>query len=299
MTKNIIEDFYIFFKIKKFCEIEPVSIISRHDKSIRFTNSTTSVMKPLFLNKNGIRNKYFLVQPAMGTQGLMYRMKKSYIGKYSSYFVSLGCIYPLDSINEAFLDCVNILEKFGFKLDEYEIEIYHKDKDLIKICSLLNFNYKINTNDSKPFRHKYGLENIFGRNIQVKSKSNEYELACITIIEEKNNSIAVEFSMDSTQVIAARDKSLHSILTLDHDLIKRDEFTKDNYKNVLTLVDSCNIVSILMSEGLKPVSRGRSGILRNFLKEAIFYSKKLDIDKENLINYIQRERHERIGELFF
>lgn len=54
-----------------------------------------------------------------------------------------------------------------------------------------------------------------------------------------------------------------------------------------------------MSEGLKPVSRGRSGILRNFLKEAIFYSKKLDIDKENLINYIQRVRHERIGELVF
>ncbi|MDP3900675.1 MAG: hypothetical protein Q8Q23_06395 [bacterium] len=301
MKKNLIENFYFYFKNKEFFEVESVGIISKHDKSIRFTNSTTSVMKPLLLDKNGINKKYFLIQPSMGTQGLIYRMKNNYIGKYSSYFVSLGCLYPICMINEVFLDCIDFLRKNGFNRCDYEFEVYSKDKDFIKICNLLNISYYINTVDSKPFRHKYGLETIFGRNIQVKNKFNEYELACITIIEEKNNGIAIELSIDSTQIIAANKRLSHSIFSLDvcSSPTNENEYVGKHYKNILTLIDSCNIVAVLMSEGLKPVSRGRSGILKNFLKEAIFHSIELKISKESLILYIFKLREKRIEEILF
>lgn len=66
-------------------EIPFVSLVSSHDPSIRFTNSTTSVMKPLLKSPLASNETVFLAQPALGSQGLDYWVQNKKFGRFASY----------------------------------------------------------------------------------------------------------------------------------------------------------------------------------------------------------------------
>ena len=82
--------------------LDPVSLVANHDPTLRFTNSTTSVMKPYILDpKLSLDSTMCLIQPAMGAQGIHAWRDRRYLGPYASYFHSMGILYPASKGEEA------------------------------------------------------------------------------------------------------------------------------------------------------------------------------------------------------
>ena len=87
-TIGIINRFREVCVANGFNEETAVPVVSHHDPSIRFTNSTTSVFKPFLQGTKEMGDGVFLIQPAIGLQGVEYWSKSHSFGPFSSFFYS-------------------------------------------------------------------------------------------------------------------------------------------------------------------------------------------------------------------
>lgn len=280
-NKEIILKIRDFFIRNGAIEVEGVGLVHHQDSTINFTNSTTSVMKNLILDSENIKNRehFFLIQPALGTQGIKYRTENSEFGNYSSYFLSIGNLYFNYDLKSIIESMVNLTKILNLNSKCLEIHFFKEDKDILS--EITNFNLKIITNSNiKPFRHKYGLEDIFGRNLILyfNNGTNFYELFYLTIIEKEKRQTCIELACDSTQILSAINGLQHSIMSLPgyKVFVATTEIDKVN-NEFLSILDSLTVIFMLMYEGLKPISRGKGGILRKFFKEALLLKMHLNI----------------------
>ena len=293
---NIIEITKALIKIFRKCclsaglfEENSISLISHHDKSIRFTNSTTSVFKS-FMSTYGTLDKSngaFLIQPAMGLQGYNYWIKNNKFGNFSSFFYSFGTMSAFKDSKE----CVQLAYKVVSKIFPLQKDIllycYYKDTDIINLVSSNFENVQIIKNTNMKFRHTYGLDNVVGRDALLAYENNGEKIIYgnISIIEIDGIPSFIEFSFDSTLIISALLKehavfclpSVYSIGALD---------TKNTLDYKLALCDFLDLLCNLVIEGLDFGSRGRSRNLRKILEEIIELCKIFDITKDSLMKMI-------------
>lgn len=246
-------------------EIPHRSLISKHDPTIRFTNSTTSVMKPLLNSRTPIESVYYMAQPALGTQGLDYWQNNHKFGIYASYFMSLGAIYPLGSIEELLSDTFRLTEDWRVPLD-IKLEAYDYDLDIVE---RLNHTQELEvqlTSVEQHHRHSYGLPDLSGRNINLTTSlanGPERVIGNITLISNQRKDTAWELSFDSTTVGEVVFGLNHA--TEAHHSCRSVTLSESE----IAAVDFTYVAAPLMCEGLRPRSRGRNGILKRFMTELI------------------------------
>ncbi len=248
-------------------------LISYHDKTIRFTNSTTSVLKPLL--EEGVPTPgVFLIQPAMGQQGRIAWQKDKILGPYASYFNSLGTLQPPDFLQVSALSGYDFIRDY-LQVDPKNIvvKIYAEDEDLIKAFTDQSISILIDADPAKAadYRHRYGMYNLSGRNANYSIYDNSgilKEVGNLTLIERECVPIAVEVSYDSTTLLSATMQLEHPILALPASSILSDvdAFGQGKITNEgLIFADSLNVSMALILDGLGPSSRGRGRNLRNFI----------------------------------
>lgn len=254
-------------------EQERKPLVSHHDKTIRFTNSTTSVLKP-FLDEVVPTPGVFLIQPAIGQQGRIAWQKDRILGPYASYFYSLGTLQPPEFLRISALEGYNFIRDY-LQVDPKNIavKIYAQDEELVKAFTSQPINTLISGDPARinDYRHRYGMENVFGRNANYSIYDNSgvlKEVGNLTLIEREGVPIAVEVSYDTTTLLSAVINLEHPILALsasttlsDANALSQGRITNEE----LVFSDSLNVSMALILDGLEPSSRGRGRNLRDFI----------------------------------
>lgn len=268
---EVVQTFRDYYNRRHHIELGRVSLVSHHDPSILFTNSTTSVMKPLFVDVDLPAEPAYLAQPAMGQQGLHYWKKDHTFGPYASYFASLGALYPVNRAEDSVEDIIAIPQALGASIDRLSFAVHESDEDLAKLIEAAGIPFEVHS-DEGDFRHTYGLDNITGRNINIEMENKQgvrRTLGNLTLIQAaEKGPVAYEVSFDSTTATALVQGLGHPVEAhyLPYGPADSDES--------IVAVDTLSVSAALLSEGLRPVSRGRSGVLRKFLLEFLSLSKK-------------------------
>jgi hypothetical protein len=254
-------------------EEQRVSLISRHDPSITFTNSTTSVMKPYISGDRLIpESGIFLSQPAMGSQGIRGWLKDGIISPYSSYFISYGVLYPHNKLLEAVTNLSDLaLQAWGLTPEDLRLH-YHADDAILEdaLSAAVGSIMVVSENSSiMPFRHSYGMPDVTGKNTNLQILVNEgtyRDIGNLTLILNGEQPLAWEVSFDSSPVVAAMANRAHVIAAtpMAACITKFNEGSMTHEE--LVAVDCLNVCTALALEGMQPRSRGASGIMRKFFK---------------------------------
>lgn len=258
-----------FFHNAGFEELERKSLISKHDRSIRFTNSTSSVMKPFFQD-NAMEQKVMLIQPALGFQGINYWYQEQKIDRFSSYFYSFGIMCGTDNLNEIIaLSLKFLMEVLCVDRDSLFVQVHHTQ--LSSFNKLIKCDVQVMKDhfDEDYYIHHFGIEHVIGKTACFTIKNgNRYDyIGSVIVLEKEGVPIAIEFSFDSTLFLAAV-KNSHPILELPGGQICYSEiFDNMEEKYRLILIDLLNVCVALNFEGLSAGSRGRRGNMRKILRE--------------------------------
>lgn len=268
----LIDDYRGFFGNKGAFEVHRQPLIAHHDPTIHFTNSTTSVMKPYIEAALPLESCTYLTQPAMGAQGIGFWLSDRKLGPFSSYFTSLGSIYPEDDSDIALQDMLALaLDIWDLDPKRLHVEVHSSDRDLGELLSNAKVEAYIFDDNMARFRHRYGLAETSGRNINLCFKKNDGtirqlgSLTHIMCLPSKTN--LWEVSFDSTPVLESQLNLEHPILSLPISARIRDILGHSDESLVAS--DCAAVASALLLEGLEPTSRGKSGILRKFFKEYV------------------------------
>lgn len=285
-TIGLIDHFKTLFANSHFVDMDTVSLVSHHDTSIMFTNSTTSVMKPYLLNPLSIpKPGLSLVQPALGMQGVEYWLEQNEFGRYSSFFLSFGVLISLDS-QQICSDIVSDFLNAYFKTETIVYKIHPEHKNMLigleKAFSVIESFGE----DEVHYKHKYGLSNLAGFDILIGVNINEemYSFGNISVIWNDTKPIAIEFSVDSTLLLSALQHT-HSVLCLPAYDVAKEIGIGNGSKRLLPFLDFSELTCMLCIDGLCFGSRGRSGKLKRIFKESIKLSMLMGISERDFIRF--------------
>ncbi|MFZ3010092.1 MAG: hypothetical protein WA030_03690 [Candidatus Microsaccharimonas sp.] len=291
--ESVINDFRDYYSAKSDTrELASESLVSHHDPSIRFTNSTTSVMKPLLLEPSALDQVTYLAQPAMGQQGLFYWQRDHVFGPYASYFASLGALYPTEQQEQSLVDMIAIAKQWCIEDDQLALAVHESDEDLAEFADNASIPIRIGS-DEDDFRHSYGLETIIGRNLNLEMRDRSHTLRTLgnlTLIQTiEGQPLSYEVSFDSTTATSFAHKLAHPVFA--HYQLSDETGNGES----LATSDTLSVTAALLVEGLTPVSKGRSGTLRKFMLEYIRLAKNLyGATNTEITNTLKQASHEEI-----
>lgn len=266
-------------------ELQSVPLIAHHDDTIRFTNSTTSVMKRILLNDGYPGDRTYLVQPAMGTQGIVAWERDGRLGPYPSYFHSMGSVYPIEMSVQAVREMVEVAEQIGFELSSLFYMVSAADTEIIDTLKRAEVQHQVDESSRiGAYRHSYGNDRLAGRNANVftrRADGSAHSLGNLTCIERDGNPVAWEVSYDSTHVIARLNQLDHPIDAFTHQL----QIPEIIERRVAS--DAAMVTSVLLHEGLQPRSKGKNGMLRKFMRTYVELGIKVS-EPEELVDMLGR-----------
>lgn len=248
-----------------------VPLSADHDPTLRFTNSTTSVMKSYLRGEQPLtENGVYLTQPAMGSQGIRYWLRDGHLGPYASYFTSCGALYPASSGARSMEAMMSIAcDVWQIPSDDLVLQVYEADLSLAALSRNLGITAQ-QMPDVDLFRHSYGMETIMGKNMNLVANIGEGQTLVVgnlTLISDAEQPVAWEVSYDSTPTIAARTERAHAIATLPAAALIGG--TAPMSTEQLVAADCVSVTAALVLEGFEPRSRGKEGVLRKFYKEYV------------------------------
>lgn len=299
---EIINSFSETFELEEYIKHEPyVSLISDIDHSVRFIGSTTNVFKKYLKEDIAIpKEGYFLVQKCLRTRNTNTLFDDNTIPEWSSYFTAMGAIAPSQSIDKLSETTMKFLSSSKIDEDRIRISVSSSDTDLLEIIKQLNKNYKFSLDiagldNIDRYRHKYGEENISGRNFNISiknQKTNEFkDIGNIILIEKGNTPIAAEMGIGVETLISKKFNLNNSIEASPISKIIK-------YKSGLTtkFSDTLSVVVVMLKEKIIPGSRDKARLLRTNLLALTYFKHKLGIEIEEIKKYVDDYEKEEFGE---
>ncbi|MFA6386611.1 MAG: hypothetical protein WCW04_02480 [Candidatus Paceibacterota bacterium] len=301
LYSETINSFSNVFGSEGYIKHEPcTSLISGIDHSVRFIGSTTNVFKKYLKEDIPIpKEGYFLVQKCLRTRNTNTLFDDSIIPEWSSYFTAMGAIAPFDAINKLSDTTMKFLSSLKIDENRIRIDVSSLDTDLLEIIKKLNKNYKFSINitdegNIDSYRHKYGEENISGRNFNISiknQKTNEFkDIGNIILIEKNNIPIATEMGIGVGTLISKKFNLSNSIEASSISKIIK-------YKSGLTtkFSDTLSVVVVMLKEKITPGSRDKARLLRTNLLALTYFKHKLDIGIEEIKKYVDDYEKEEFG----
>ncbi len=268
---------------------KPAEITSDIDSSVRFIGSITNLFKKRILGLDLPESGYFTIQPCLRTHNQKSFEEPDSPIKWGSFFTMLGSAAPSSTYEHS---CATAWQYFteGLNIDQKNIvvQVSADDEDLQKFWKLnSNVEMEVGKQDSKYYRWKYGNQDMFGRGITigVNSQRDEAykEVGNIIKIEKAGKEIAVESGFGVEAIIARIFGLSHTLMSSGiakaFDLRAQDNSDMSRYKLADALFGTC----IIIKNGVKPGSRDRARILRNYIKAVCLYACRLNLTLRDII----------------
>ena len=292
-TCVLLQTFYNSCKKNNLQIQKPASLTSYHDPSIRFTNSTTSVLKPYIMKNIPFPTEgVFLMQPAMGLQGVNYWKETTTFGRFSSFFYSLGIMCPMNSLSTCIKAALAFLSSMICNMSSIDFSYCTVDASILHdiLHTLGEHNIReINQTALEEFRHTYGIPEVVGIDVIISSKTEygEIEFGNFSVICKNEIPQCVEFSVDSTLLLSAILKR-HAVCCLPVvDAICKIPILRSQDCFSMAFLDFVNLACMMTMDGLKPKSRGRNGNLKEICMLIQNLAERLDISPEILKQIIE------------
>ena len=274
ITDKILSDFKECFSNFGYIEHPDVQISSKIDKSVWLIGSTISVFKQYLINEKIPDKGYFLIQRCIRTQNLQ-KITKGEKLDWASYFRSIGTLSPYSRLSEVGMEIWKFFTQYlKISQNNIKIRVSSNDTDLLNIwpTDIFSNTLEIDSKEPKYYKHKYGMENVFGRNlnfaIRQGNTENFQDIGNLIVIEKDNIPIAVELAFGVSTIIARMN-------CLDNAIQSSAICSVIDYKEKLSyLIDSLAVVIHLMHEGIKPNASNMTGrILRAYIRNVKSYYK--------------------------
>ncbi len=299
-----INTFSEVFKSNGYIEHEPhKSLVSDVDHSVRFIGSTTNVFKK-YLKESEDKlpeNGYFLVQKCLRTRNTNTLFDDNVIPEWSSYFTAMGAMAPADNLAKLSEATMKFLSELKIESNRIKINVSSKDADLVECLRKLKEKFEFTiaidgVENQEYYRHKYGEENIIGRNFNISiknQKTHQYnDIGNIIIIEKENVPTAVEMGIGVGTLISKKFNLGTSIEASPISKIIR-------YKPDLTakFSDALSTSVVMLREKITPGSRDKARLLRTNLLALTYFKHKLEIEFEQIKKYIDDYEKDEFGEV--
>jgi hypothetical protein len=244
-----------------YTEQRRVGLVRHHDPSIRFTNSTISVLKAHL--DAPVKERVFLVQPAIRLRNLAYWQEHGHMSGFGCYFIALGTLSPPELIADVHAESADLLVNgLGIRPSRVLLRCSSADVDLCQAAARYGLQVEIDGYAPVRYRHVFGIDGVTGRNtnLAIITRQGPMDVANVIIIERRGQPIAVESAYGVNMVLAQRDQLAHPVLASVGAAALSYGVTS------FISLDALGAAVGLLGEGLRPVARGRGGKLRTFLK---------------------------------
>jgi len=275
------EAFSCFFETKGYIRHNPVLISSGIDPTTYFIGSHISVFKPYLQNSVIPSPGYYLVQDCIRTQNLNLYFSGDKDFEWASFFTSLGLLTPSYRPDEVYLDAMKYLLSLGLDEDDIRIRVCSTHADLLYASEGTWIKREVDTMPQTYYRHKLGLEDIFGRNLNIalrkRGTSKFADVGNVIVIEKDGTPVATELALGTSTI-------LKQAYGLDHIMdcfnINGLEKVKPNMRRKME--DAILVVVTLYREGLRPGSKGKNRLLGQYLKSISYFKRKSMLSMESL-----------------
>jgi hypothetical protein len=282
-----------YFSSLKYLEHKPERICSGIDPSVRFIGSHISVFKQYLISETIPDSGYYIVQDCLRTRNAKYLFDDNYLPEWASYFPSLGIIVQPNQLNGVVRHIFNFLiAQLNIPHKNIRIRINKKDDDLFDAidnytkCENLKMELEYDTKPEAYYRHKFGINNISGRNFNISlrnGKANTFsDIGNVIFIENSGRKIGIEVALGATT-------TLKQILGLNHVLDCFPILGLSTTNEIITrkLEDAIIVSTRLFREGLKPLgSDNKERLFRTYLRSISYFRNKSNISLNSLSEII-------------
>jgi len=297
--RNIIDSFFNYFLDLSYLLHEPVKIHSGIDTSVHYIGAHISVLKKYLINDNVPEKGFVMSQPCVRTQNLKKYSDDFYIPNWGSFFHSLGALVRIDKIEEATAQTFDLLRNvWGINEEDIILRVSKKDKDLMALAKANASSEFLEVDTMNPiyYRHKFGLETIFGRSFNIAlrdyEKNTYSDIGNIIILEDRNKPVGVEIALGTSTVL----KQVHGLShVLDcHPLLGTDIIEQ---KSIRLKLEDCIITSMhLYHQGLEPSNKHITNrLMRKYMKNIAKVLEKGYFSEDNFLNMIKRYEKSEFG----
>lgn len=239
-------------------------VVSRHDPSIRFTNSTISSLKPLIALDPVPPT--FLCQPALRLRNLDHYLDVGDCSPFGCSFHAFGALWPASGLEAA---CALAHEVLGALLPAERLVLRGApvDADLLAAGRSTGWRVATAAGPLDPFRHVFGLDGTTGRNVNlaltgVGASGRTVDVGNVIVLEQDGRVRAVELAFGVNMLLlVGRDLDHPVLATPAADVLGPGH---DHAPDLMAL-DALMASAVLCLDGLRPVSRGRNGRYRQLL----------------------------------
>lgn len=236
------------------------ALVSRHDPSIRFTNSTISVLKADLLD--GCTEDLLLVQPALRLRNLTHWRLTGSVSVFGCYFVALGTLSPAGSLHRIHKSVLTWLtETAGVAGSRVVARVSSVDDDLLAAATDAGGEIEVDGRPQQRYRHVFGVEGVRGRNLNLALRTRDglADICNIICIErDDGTALAVESAFGVNTVLAR-------VHDLPHVLDASPVAAASPRPPDLMALDALGSALPLIAEGLRPRAWGRAGNLNSLL----------------------------------
>lgn len=257
---ELIDGFRHHFRSRGHRERGRMPLVSRHDSSIRFTNSTISVLKP-DLAGDGPGEDLLLAQPALRLRNLTHWQHHGTVSNFGCYFIALGTLSPAGSAPRVLSSVADWLrDGVGVPPDRVVVRVAGADRDLHDAAVPTGLEIELDGQPHQRYRHGFGLDGVRGRNanLAVRTRAGLQDVGNVIMIEREDGSpLAVESAFGVNTMLAR-------VHDLPHVLLAASSAVPGAPDDLMA-IDAAGSAIALLSEGLRPHARGRAGNLRALL----------------------------------
>lgn len=297
-TEQMIQDFKEYFYNAGYLELPPVKITSGTDETVRFIGSHISPMKDYFLNDKIPNEGLMMSQPCVRTRNQPKLFDDNFIPAWGSYFKSMGVLVKPKQIEtlcnqsiDYLLNVANIPAKnLVLRINAIDDDLY----SLTKKFTSLGIGYDDSTMPEKYYRHKLGIDGVWGRNFNYAIKTDDqlYDIGNLIVLENSEKELGAELALGTSTI-------LKHFFKLPHVNAANPVIGVEKIQNPLKfkLEDSIITSAVLMSEGLRPsASNNKDRILRSYLRAMIYFKNKFIISAESVVEMMRDfENSQNIG----
>ncbi|MGW7528785.1 hypothetical protein [Streptomyces sp. NPDC054783] len=244
-----------------YAERERRPVVSRHDPSVRYTNSTISVLKPML--SGGVRERAFLVQPALRLRNLEHIRRTGEMSPFGCSFMSFGALGPSgDAPGLTALARELLIDRLGFPAHDVQLRVLADDRDLRECGVAAGLDVVPTVHNPGVFRHVFGLPGVTGRNanLALRGVGGWADVANVIVIEEAGRAIGVELAFGVNMVLMQAGGITHPVLAGPAAAAVTHGVTD------LMALDALSSATVLAMESVRPVARGRGQNYRALLR---------------------------------
>ena len=274
-----------------FDSIPSVPITAKLDKTVRFIGAPISVMKPMVLDREIPDSGAYMIQNCIRTANTKSLFDLQELPEYGSFFTAMCAVTEYKDLTKLFsLTTSYMVDRLDIDPSDIYISIDGSDSDLIDAARESGaVETRLDTQPADLYRHKYGIEGVWGRNISYWMKNtndNTFEdIGNIIVIENEKEHLGVELALGDTTLVKQINGLKHVQDAYNLALVDGNAPEAIQRKIEDTVITGL----ALYSEGLRPGAKdNQARILRTYMKAATLYQKLLNIDIDEFRDRVTR-----------